>query len=79
MEISLNAVVFAVIAGSLLFAGFATLFSRFVQISAEKRLKKLRVTCRLCGMIFVAEHEAALVHCRHCDKLNLHRHNGPLG
>ena len=79
MELSLNEFVLLIIFGSLIVVAFASAISRFLHHRREFRVVSVRITCRLCGNVFISAHSGKLCHCSSCDALNLHKGNGKLG
>ncbi len=79
MDLSLNEFVTGLISVSLILVGLSSVFSRWLHRKAEKRIISLRMVCRLCGRVFVAQQHGKISHCTSCGKLNLHRGNGRLG
>lgn len=79
MDLSLNQIVSTIIFVSFGMVGFFSLVSRILHHRAETKLTQLRIVCRLCGCVFIAEHPGKMIHCESCGKLNLHKGNGTLG
>jgi len=79
MDLSLDEFVTGLIWMSLILVALSSLFSRWLHRKAEKRITCVRMVCRLCGRVSVAERHGKISHCASCGKLNLYRGNGRLG
>ena len=79
MNLSLNDFVTGVLSVCLVLVAGVSFLSRYLQMRAEKRLLRMRVTCRLCGSSFVSEQYGKVCQCPSCGKPNLRRGNGRLG
>ena len=79
MDLTLNELVLGVIFGSIFLVAGISLFSRFLHWKAERQLERMRTVCRLCGHVFIDDHESNLSHCGACGALNRSKGNGKLG
>jgi len=79
MELTLNEFVLSLIALSFVLVGAFTLISRLSHWSDERRLRRSRTECRLCGHVFLNDHGGRLIECNVCHGMNQRRSNGKLG